>query len=178
MTLAFWDSSAFVKLLVDEVGSEHAERLWNNPSPSAASRLVIPEVRAALAAAGRGGRLTDASRINALREWRRFEAEIDFLELTPEVARGAADLAESHLLSGADAVHLATALALRDTEIVLATWDRRLAFAAAAEGLSVIPVASSVETYLYERGSWSSEAEFMQYRKPDGLGPSSKTWPR
>ncbi|MBI1845336.1 MAG: type II toxin-antitoxin system VapC family toxin [Actinobacteria bacterium] len=145
MTLAFWDSSAFVKLLVDEAGSEQAERLWNNPSPAAASRLVVPEVSAALAAAGRGGRITDASLISALREWRRFEAEIDFFELTPEVAGSAADLAGAHLLSGADAIHLATALALRDSELVLATWDRRLASAAAAEGLSVVP-GGSVET--------------------------------
>lgn len=139
MTLAFWDSSAFVKLLVDEAGSECAERLWNDPSPAAASRLVVPEVGAALAAARRGGRLTDASRARALREWRRFEAEIDFFELTPEVASGAADLAGAHQLSGADAVHLATVLALRDQDLVVATWDRRLATAAAAEGLAVVP---------------------------------------
>ena len=139
MTLAFWDSSAFVKLLVDEAGSEDAERLWNDPSPAAASRLVVPEVSAALAAARRDGRLDDAARARALREWRRYESEVDFFELTPEIASRGADLAGTHPLSGADAVHLATVLTLRDRDLVIATWDRRLSAAAAAEGLAVVP---------------------------------------
>lgn len=139
MTLAFWDSSAIVKLLVDEAGSDMAERLWNDPSPAAASRLVVPEVSAALAAARRDGRLDDAARACALREWRRYESEIDFFEVTPEIAGRGADLAGTHPLGGADAVHLATVLTLRDRDLVIATWDRRFSAAAAAEGIAVVP---------------------------------------
>ncbi len=139
MTLAFWDSSAFVKLLIDEVGSEDAERLWNDPAPAAASRLAVPEVGAALAAARRGGRLDQAAYGTALREWHSYQSEIDLIELTPELARHAADLAVTYPLSGADAVHLATALALVDSGVVIATWDHRLADAVLAEGLPVIP---------------------------------------
>jgi predicted nucleic acid-binding protein len=139
VTLAFWDSSAFVKLLIDEVGSEDAERLWNDPSPTAASRLVVPEVGAALAAARRGGRIDLASHGTALREWQGYQSEIDLVELTPELADHAADLAVTHPLSGADAIHLASALALVDRGVVIATWDRRLAAAVLAEGLPVIP---------------------------------------
>lgn len=139
MTLAFWDSSAFVKLLIDEVGSEEAERLWNDPAPAAASRLVVPEVGGALAAARRVGRLDRASHATALREWRAYRAEVDFVELTPEVAGNAADLAVTHPLSGADATHLATALALIGSDVLVATWDRGLGAAALAEGLPVMP---------------------------------------
>lgn len=139
MTLAFWDSSAFVKLLVDEAGSEAAERLWNDPSPTAASRLVVPEVSAALAAARRAGRLDRASHDAALREWHGYRSEVDVFEVTPAIASHAADIAVTHPMSGADAVHLATALALEQTAVVIATWDRRLAAAAAAEGIAVVP---------------------------------------
>lgn len=139
MTLAFWDSSAFVKLLVDEAGSEAAERLWNDPSPTAASRLVVPEVSAALAAARRAGRLDWTSHDAALHEWDRYRWEVDFFELTSAIASHAADIAVTHPLGGADAVHLATALALEQNDMVIATWDRRLSSAAAAEGLTVVP---------------------------------------
>lgn len=139
VTLAFWDSSAFVKLLIGEVGSEDAENVWNDPTPAVASRFVVPEVAAALAAASRGGRLDRASRDTAVRQWRRYQAEVDLVELRPGIANLAADLTLVHPLSGADAVHLATALVLEDAEVIVATWDRRLATAAVAEGLPVIP---------------------------------------
>lgn len=141
MTPAFWDSSAFVKLLVDEVGSDHAERVWNDPAVAVAvaSRLAVPEVSAALSAARRDGRLDQASHDTAQREWRSYRSEVDIIELTPGLAEDAAVLAVKRDLSGADAVHLATALTLRDHAVILATWDRRLAMAASAEGLDVMP---------------------------------------
>lgn len=139
MTLAFWDSSAFVKLLIEEVGSEVAERVWNEPAAAAASRLAVPEVGAALSTARRTGRLDDRSHDIARREWRRFCSEVDFVELSPTLAERAAVLAADLYLHGADAVHLASALSLRDEAMVFVTWDRRLASAAAAEGLDVSP---------------------------------------
>lgn len=139
MTLAFWDSSAFVKLLIDEVGSDGAEALWNDPGPTVASRLVVPEVGAALAAARRAGRLGQAAHRAAQREWASYRAEIDFIELSSTLADRAAVLAEKHGLSGADAVHLATALEVREGSRVIASWDRRLAAAAIAEGVVVVP---------------------------------------
>lgn len=139
VTVACWDSSAFVKLLIDEVGSDEAEALWNDPSPTAASRLVVPEVSAALAAARRSGRLDEASHRTAEREWRSDWAEIDIVELSSSLADSAASLETKHDLSGADAVHLATALRLRERSLVVVSWDRRLAGAVVAEGVVVVP---------------------------------------
>ena len=42
-------------------------------------------------------------------------------------------------LRGADAVHLASALALADPDLVIAVWDRRLHAGAATAGLHVAP---------------------------------------
>lgn len=139
VTLAFWDSSAFVKLLIDEVGSDVAEALWNDPGPTAASRLVVPEVSAALAAARRAGRLDGAAHRTAQREWAGYRDEVDVIEITSTLADRAAALAVKHDLSGADAVHLATALELRERSMIIASWDRRLAAAAVAERVIVVP---------------------------------------
>jgi predicted nucleic acid-binding protein len=42
-------------------------------------------------------------------------------------------------LRGADAIHLASALAVGDAELLMAAWDRRLSTAARAAGLAVTP---------------------------------------
>jgi hypothetical protein len=139
VTLAFWDSSAFVKLLVDEVGSDEAERVWNEAETAAACRLVVPEVGAALAAAARSGRLDAASHRRALREWSRLRDEAAMVELTNEVAIDAAALTTRYPLSGADAVHLASALSIAGTVPLFVTWDRRLAAAALDAGFPVTP---------------------------------------
>ena len=48
-------------------------------------------------------------------------------------------LAGVHSLRSADAVHLASALAIGDTDLVVAVWDRRLHAGAQAAGLRVAP---------------------------------------
>jgi len=60
MTLVYFDSSALVKLVVDEDGSNLAAELWDGCDAALASRLAYPEVRAALAAACRNHDLSEA----------------------------------------------------------------------------------------------------------------------
>lgn len=139
MTTAFFDSSAFVKLLVEEDGSDHAERIWNEADAVVASRLALPEVMSALAAAQRASRLDEASVRAARREWRRFWESTNVVELTESVAADAARLAGRLVLGGADAVHLASALTLQAAQLILVTWDRRLAVAAVSSGVAVTP---------------------------------------
>ena len=56
MAIVYFDSSAFVKLVVEEEGSDLAAALWDGCDVAVSSRLAYPEVRAALAAAGRADR--------------------------------------------------------------------------------------------------------------------------
>ncbi|MGH9151707.1 MAG: type II toxin-antitoxin system VapC family toxin [Acidimicrobiales bacterium] len=139
MTIACFDSSAFVKLLVDEPGSDLAEQLWNEADSVAASRLALPEVSAALSAARRAARLDVAGERTARRTWSTFWPAVDVVDLTSSVAADAADLAARLLLGGADAVHLASARALGAGDPVLVSWDRRLSAAALETGLSIAP---------------------------------------
>ena len=50
MALVYFDSSALVKLVIGEAGTELAVELWDGCDAALASRLAYPEVRAALAA--------------------------------------------------------------------------------------------------------------------------------
>ena len=138
MAIVYFDSSAFVKLLIDEDGSDIAAQLWDAADAVVSSRLAYPEVRAALAVAARAGRLDQGSELEAEEGWEEFWAATRAVELSDRVADEAGTLAKQWALRGADAVHLASALVLgKDT--VLAAWDIRLATGAVAAGLRVVP---------------------------------------
>lgn len=139
MTVVCFDSSAFVKLLVEETGSDIAARLWDEADVVAASRLAFPEVAAALAAAGRGARIDPGAERRARRDWDEFWAATRVVELTAAVSAAAATLAGRLVLGGADAVHLASALTLADAHPILVAWDSRLRTAALGAGLVVAP---------------------------------------
>lgn len=139
MPLVYFDSSAFVKLLAEEAGSDLAAQLWDGCDAAVASRLAYPEVRAALAAAARNHDLAEADLDDAERAWDRYWASTRPVELTAAVEQRAGQLARTHALRGADAVHLASALAIGDPGLVLAVWDRRLHAGAQAVGLLTAP---------------------------------------
>ena len=139
MALVFFDSSALVKLVVEEAGSQLAWELWDGCDAALASRLAYPEVRAALAAAARNYDLREDDLRAAEQAWENFWAATRPVELTPSVERRAGQLARDHALHGADAVHLASALAIDDPALVVAVWDRRLHAGALASGVQVAP---------------------------------------
>ncbi|MFF2623500.1 type II toxin-antitoxin system VapC family toxin [Oerskovia jenensis] len=141
MALVYFDASALVKLCVAEPGSELASALWNRADVVTTSRLSDTEVRAALAAGERTGVLDAAERAQALATWERLWPALLLVEVSPEVLDRASVLAgaNGHSLRGADAVHLASALVLRHEDAIFAVWDERVASAARAEALRVLP---------------------------------------
>jgi hypothetical protein len=139
VAVVYFDSSALVKLVVDEPGSELAAQLWDNCDAAVASRLAFPEVRAALAASARNHDLDEDGLATAEQAWFEFWSAIRPVELSRWVERLAGELAPRHALRGADAVHLASALALADAGLIVAVWDGRLHAGVRAAGLGVAP---------------------------------------
>jgi hypothetical protein len=139
VAIVYFDSSALVKMLVEEAGSGLAAELWDGCDAAVASRLAYPEVRAALAAATRNHDLGEQDLEEAEAAWEEYWAASRPVELTQTVERHAGHLARLHALRGADAVHLASALAIGDPSLIIAVWDRRLHAGAAAAGLRVAP---------------------------------------
>jgi predicted nucleic acid-binding protein len=139
VAIVYFDASACVKLVIEEPGSALAIDLWNGCDVAVASRLVYAEVCAALAAGRRNRALTTARFDRARASWEGYWGSVRAIHLTRSVERQAGALAREHPLSGADAVHLASALALGDPDVILASWDRRLAAAARQTVLTVAP---------------------------------------
>jgi uncharacterized protein len=126
-------------LLAEEAGSDLAAELWDGCDAALASRLAYPEVRAALAAAARNHDITETELDEAERDWDGSWAAVRPVELTALVERQAGELARAHALRGADAVHLASALAISDRDLIVAVWDRRLHAGAREAGCRVAP---------------------------------------
>jgi uncharacterized protein len=136
----YLDTSALVKLLIDEDESEIPDDMFDTTADLYTCRIAYPEARAAIAAASRASRLDDAQRDRARSALDVFVwPELLVIEVTPELGAKAGDLAEAWSLRGFDAVHLAAAVEVAAEDLVLATWDRRLWRAAQAAGLRVFP---------------------------------------
>jgi len=135
LTTVYFDTSAFVKLLVAEAGSEDAARLWDAAGAVASSRLLYPETAAALAAARRASRLTGRKHVRAKATVEEMWSQMHVVEVTAAVAGAAASFAERYELRGYDAVHLASAVAVHADALV--AFDTALAAAALQAGLHV-----------------------------------------
>lgn len=135
--ILYADTSALVKLVLAEPGSELAIELWVNSPRVASSMLAYPEGCAALAAANRNGRLTPTHYQQSLRSFGRTFEQLVSIKVDEQLALAAGERAATFGLRSADAVHLATALDLGDEEVIFVTWDQALADAAASAGLAV-----------------------------------------
>ena len=134
--IAYFDTSAFVPLVIDEPDSRAAQQLWDAADRIVSVRLVYPEARAALAMASRLERITTAQLRAAVDHVDELVAQIDVVELTPALAREAGELAELMALRGYDAVHLAAARTVHDDDLVMAATDAALLAAANFSGLT------------------------------------------
>lgn len=139
MTIVYFNSSAFVKLVVQEDGSELAAMLWDGCDAAVSSRLAYPEVRAALAAAGRAHRLDPVDQKRAETAWEGYWSATRAVELSESVTLRAGELTSQHALLGADAVHLASALAVGAEDTLFAVWDQRLRDGARPVGVPLAP---------------------------------------
>jgi predicted nucleic acid-binding protein len=138
--IVYFDTSALLKLLIEEEESDKAAALWLTADAVDAARIAYPESRAALAAAVRARRLSDHDHDAAVGQLRRRWRQLNVVDLDQELAETAGDLAQRHALRALDAIHLASALA-GGRRTLVATWDARLAQAASDAGLAVAPAA-------------------------------------
>lgn len=140
--ILYLDTSSLVKLYMDEVGSKDMEALAGRASAIATSWLAYAEARSAFARKRREKDLTDLEyhfAIAALeRDWDTYLT----IDVAAKIVRDAGRLAEKHALKALDAVHLASALSVKEDQelsfqsLVLSSADIRLLGAGRAEGLA------------------------------------------
>lgn len=112
--VVYLDTSALLKLYVEEVGRELVRDVVSSAEVAATSTVAYAEARAGLAHRAREGDLTDEEHGRVVKrldeEWRGY----DRLAVSNLVAYRAGELAERHTLRGYDAVHLASAVRLSE----------------------------------------------------------------
>jgi predicted nucleic acid-binding protein len=113
--------------------------LWQQAGRVVVSRLAWPEAVAALAAAHRGRRVSDEGHRTAADGLRQCFERCTMVSIADSLIDRAAELAAGYDLRAADAIHLATALAVTEADSLFVTWDRRLRLAAVQAGLVTAP---------------------------------------
>jgi uncharacterized protein len=134
--LVYFDTSAFVPLLIAEPSSVLCRRLWDDAEVVVTSQLAYVEAAAALAQVLRLARLEPQSHRAAIQILDRLWDEFDVVDVGEEIVRRAAQLAYSCALRGYDAVHCACAEQLDDDDLVVATGDRGLLEACRSLGMA------------------------------------------
>ncbi len=139
--IVYLDTSALLKLLVDEPGRELMLEVADTSPIATTSVLTEVESRAALARMRAGGRLTAGQHRDAVARFEELWTSVGALDIDPGVLRQAVSLAERHALRGYDAVHLASALAVPAAagQVAFACFDEELRSAAKSEQLDLTP---------------------------------------
>lgn len=137
--IVYLDTSAFLKLYLEEEGSKATRQLVDAAVAVCAHVITYAEMCAAFAQAVRMQRLTDTDRT---RQKDCFEADWSALQVLPvdePLVRRAGKLAEDFELRGYDSVHLAAAERVwqqAPDNFQLAAFDVRLVNAASALGIT------------------------------------------
>jgi predicted nucleic acid-binding protein len=137
---SYFDTSAFIKLVLTEEGSAEATALWDEAGRLVASIVLYPEGRAALARARVMKRLDPEAFGRARQDLEARWTNLDHVQVDEGLVRRAGDIAEDLSLRGFDAVHLASAEAITDRDLVLVTADRSLGAAGEELGLTIAAV--------------------------------------
>lgn len=126
MTLAYVDSSALVKLILDEADAGAMRRWYVEAERITCSVVGLIETRRAIARKVDAGERVDLILRSVVR-----------MDIDDDIARVAAALSPTTLRT-LDAIHLATAREIGGELDAFVTYDDRLAHAARAVGLPVV----------------------------------------
>ena len=136
-----FDASALVKLLLDEGDAATVEALWTDTAEALVSVVGYAELRGSISRALRGGRILPDAYPTVRLELEQMWGSVVEIRLEGTLPHHAGALADRHGLGALDAIHLASALSIATPadQPTFVTFDRRLAEAAIAEGLVVLP---------------------------------------
>jgi predicted nucleic acid-binding protein len=137
---AYFDTSALLKLVLQEPGSETAVSAWRAAQTVGAASILYVEACAGLAAARRARRLTPHAHVQSRQDLQALWATVQVLVPDYPLCDRAAGLAEAENLGGYDAVHLAAALEYHADLLICGDGD--LLQAALRRGLGVVDARS------------------------------------
>ena len=134
----YLDTSSLVKLYIEEADSDAVAALTRSADVVVTSALAYPEARAAFARRRRERLMTPAETRSAVAQFNADWPRFVVVALDDDLAREAGQLASTHRLRGADAVHLASFQALLgwtgDEDVRFSAADAKLVRAARSLG--------------------------------------------
>ena len=139
--IAYFDSSSIVKWFFDEPFMELARKVREEAEVCVTSLISLPEVMSGANRARKEGRCSrgemETVRSEFLRVWPNFQ----WIDLNEDLMRQGSELVFKHNLRAFDAIHLASALVLKQEgsklNIFFSCFDKTLNRAASKEGFIV-----------------------------------------
>ena len=139
--MLYLDTSALIKRYVDEDGSGRVNELWDGATGIATSVVAFAEMIAALNRKLREGVLSSREYSRTAASFKSDYRSIILVPVSAGLNERIETLARKHALRGFDAIHLASALVIRNNgkmETDFACYDRALNEAAGKEGFPEI----------------------------------------
>lgn len=145
--ILFLDTSALIKLYVEETGSDTVLNAMQSAEMLAVSELTLVEAHSALARLQREQKISSAE-FTALRRAVNADFKTFYFQvrLSEKLKNSACRLLANHALRALDAVQLASALIVkrnRRRPVLFASFDTKLSFAAAQAGMDVLPATAT-----------------------------------
>jgi predicted nucleic acid-binding protein len=137
----YLDTSTLVKRYVKEKGSEIVQRLFARQEDKVTAKIAYVEALAAFSRRRREGYLAENDYVSLCQ---RFDSEWEayvVVELSDEVLKASRRLIDNYPLKGFDAIHLASALLIKNIvkeEVTFTCSDRNLLDAAEKENLNTV----------------------------------------
>ncbi len=137
--ILYLDTSALVKLYIEEPQSADVRQIVKDARFVATSRIAYAEARAAFARKFREHGLTAKAYREILQYLDQDWESYFVIDISDSLIKLAGQFAEKHALRGMDAIHLASGVTLhraRERTVTFSCFDDRLIRAACKEGLS------------------------------------------
>lgn len=138
--ITYLDTSAMIKLYIDEPGAKEVKKITEEAKLVSTSRVAYVEARAGIARKFREGDLGEDEYKKVVEDLEKDWGNYFIVEVSERVAKFGGELTDRHPLRGFDAIHLASALLLVNkirSTILFSCFDEKLKEAAQAEGLTI-----------------------------------------
>lgn len=133
--ITYFDTSAFIKLIINEIGTDEVESYWDEDGDVASCQLIVVESTAALVRARQSDRISIATYKSSISLLDNLYARLTIVNIDENLLADACDVTKTEKLRAYDAVHLASALKIGAD--IFASADADLCRAANRQGLNI-----------------------------------------
>ena len=133
--ITYFDTSAFIKLIINEIGTDEVESYWDEGGDVASCQLLVVESTAALVRARQNDRISIATYNSSISLLDDLYQRLTIVNIDENLLADACVVTKTEKLRAYDAVHLASALKIGAT--IFASADIDLCHAANRQGLTI-----------------------------------------